>query len=168
MFVFLWLWVIYSVLWLCCCVTVKPANQLNQQLGEQRDIGTRHFYARIQQSLEFCKEKHRAFPAWRPVKEFLRCSQVLSPHFLQFFNSPPWLHGSAASPLSGPTSCLLSPTQDAPLSSPLCYFDLLFVSAGPCPQSQQTVGWDYNGPSCARSTEMFCMLDLRFVCNSQR
>lgn len=163
MFVFLWLGNLFTPL----VVTVKPADQLNLQLGGQCDTGTRHFYARIQQSMEFCKEKHRVFPAWAPVKNssgVLRCSLLIFSSFL----FPPWLHSSAASPLSGPTSCLLSPTQDAPLSSPLCYLDLLFVSAGAVPQSQQTVRWDYNGPSCARSTEMFCMLDLRFVCNSQR
>lgn len=128
MFVFLWLGNLFTPL----VVTVKPADQLNLQLGGQCDTGTRHFYARIQQSMEFCKEKHRVFPAWAPVKKssgVLRCSLLIFSSFL----FPPWLHSSAASPLSGPTSCLLSPTQDAPLSSPLCYLDLLFVSAGAVP-----------------------------------
>lgn len=146
MFVFLWLWVICSLLWLCCCVTVKPADQLNLQLGEQRDTGTRHFYARIQQSPEFCKVKHRAFPVWAPVKEFLRRSQVLSPHFLQFFTPPMATRQHCLCPFRTHILFVKSHPRCISVLSSLLFWFALCVCRGRVPNLNKRSGGITTGP----------------------
>lgn len=60
--------------------------------------------------------------------------------FLNFSSFPPGYTGSSAPPLSGPISCFLSPTQDAPQPLFLCWlpvqdFDLLWANTPACSRS---------------------------------
>lgn len=93
MFVFLWLCVICSVLWLCCCVTVKPAKQLNLQLGGQCDTNRQH-----------CAEHGSVTELFLPVHQSENSSGVLRCSFLifsVFLSSPP--------PPKDTWQCCLSP-----------------------------------------------------------
>lgn len=144
MFVFLWLCIICSVLWLSHCVTVKPANQLNLQVEGQWETSLL-----------------RRGPAWwknTALVPCLRTSQWIPqvfprfPHFLRF-PPPQGYTGGAASPLSGPTSCFVK-------SHPRCTSVLTSL-----PARISTNGWV--GSQRTLLTKMFCIKDLRFVCNSR-
>lgn len=146
MFVFLWLWVICSVLWLCCCVTVKPADQQNLQLGGQCDTGTQHFCARIQQSPEFCKENTELFLPEHLLKNssgVLRCSLLI---FTSFLFPPMATQQRCLSPFRTHILFVKSHPRCTSVLSSLLFWFALWVCRGRAPNLNKRSGGITTGP----------------------